>query len=150
MVAAGAGFIWHASQVSLGRLLDVLGADEALLTPCLALLMSGGSVQGCGSEDGLLVVVKDIRLRCAHAGVNYRRPIWALAHEELSDEPAAAEGTDKTAPLGLKWFYHGLLLPAPQFFIPLSVLLTSYLPVLGSCVEASVSQVFLEQPQPVT
>jgi len=100
MIAAGAGLIRHASQIAIGEPLDVLRADEALLPLRLMLLISGGSVQGCGSENGLLVVVKDIGLRSAHAGVNHRRPIWAPAHEEFPDEPAAAEGTQEATPSG--------------------------------------------------
>lgn len=98
VVAAGAGLIRQAGQVSIIEFLDILRANKALLQLCLVLFMPGCSVQGSRSEDSLLVVVKDIRLRSPNAGVNNRSSIWAPAHEELSYEQAAPEGTDKSTP----------------------------------------------------
>ena len=97
METAALSFVRHTSKVPFGEVLNVVGIDWTLFAPGSLLFGSDSPVQSRGSHECHLVVVKDIGLRSAGVWVYYRRTIWAAPQEKLSDEPAAAEGTQETA-----------------------------------------------------
>ena len=63
MVTAALSFIGHTSQVSLGKLINVVRVDWPLLSLSVFLFNSSSSIQGGCPAEGILIVKEDISLR---------------------------------------------------------------------------------------
>ena len=102
MIAATLSLIRHASQIMLVKTTDVIWVDGTFRLSCRFCFCPGGTVHRGGFPQGLFVVVEDVGLGCADSRINSYSPVRGISREKLSDKPAAAEGSQETAPLRFK------------------------------------------------
>ena len=69
VIAAATHPVGSAGEVSLSELVNYLRGNGALLPPRLPLFVPGSPVKGVCPEKSPLVVIEDVRLGSAHAGV---------------------------------------------------------------------------------